>query len=108
MPVRHFVKYTFLKVDPAWRRLGAAVREQHKREFAAACDHFGADRFLRAFSLVGTRGDADLLLWTSSPGLLNLPRGTVHLAPEPCTLEPCTPNLEPCTPNRTQNPEPRT
>ena len=21
MPVRHFVKYTFLKVDPAWRRL---------------------------------------------------------------------------------------
>src|SRR2546426_3469686 len=30
------------------------------REFAAACDDFGSDRFLRAFSLVGTRGDADL------------------------------------------------
>jgi chlorite dismutase len=69
---RNFVKLTFLKVDPGWRRLDAAVREQHKREFAAACDHFRADRFLRAFSLVGTRGDADLLLWTSSPGLADI------------------------------------
>jgi chlorite dismutase len=69
---RNFVKFTFLKVDPAWRRLAAAERERHKREFAAACDHFAADRFLRAFSLVGTRGDADLLLWCSSPGLADI------------------------------------
>ena len=38
----------------------------------AACENFGADRFLRAFSLVGTRGDTDLLLWSSAPGLADI------------------------------------
>ena len=69
---RNFVKFTFLKVDPAWRRLDAAERERHKSEFAAACDNFAADRFLRAYSLVGTRGDADLMLWTAAPGLADI------------------------------------
>jgi chlorite dismutase len=77
---RNFVKFTFLKVDPAWRRLDAAERERHKAEFAAACDNFGADRFLRSFSLVGTRGDADLMLWCSSPGLADIHEFHVVLA----------------------------
>ena len=59
---RHFVKYTFLKVDPAWRRLPEADRAEGKREFMAACEDFGQDHLLQAFSLVGTRGDADLML----------------------------------------------
>jgi chlorite dismutase len=59
---RHFVKYTFLKVDPAWRRLPDAERQEHKREFLAACEDFAHDHLLQAFSLVGTRGDADLML----------------------------------------------
>jgi chlorite dismutase len=62
MSDRHFVKYTFLKVDPAWRRLPESERAGHKREFAAACEDFGADHLLQPFSLVGTRGDADLML----------------------------------------------
>jgi chlorite dismutase len=70
---RNFVKFTFFKVDPAWRRLPAAERARHKHEFAVACENFATDRFLRAFSLVGTRGDADLVLWTASPGL-----GDIH------------------------------
>ena len=69
---RNVVKFTFLKVDPAWRRLPVAERETHKREFQAACDNFAADRFLRAYSLVGTRGDADLMLWTAAPGLADI------------------------------------
>jgi chlorite dismutase len=62
MAERHFVKYTFLKVDPAWRRLPVEERSAHKREFLAACRDFGADHLLQSFSLVGTRGDADLML----------------------------------------------
>ena len=62
MPVRHFVKYTFLKVDPAWRRLDDDRRAADKREFIAACEDFADGHLLRAFSLVGTRGDADLML----------------------------------------------
>src|SRR4051812_40176480 len=69
MPDRHFVKYTFLKVDPAWRRLGADERAAGKRELLAACEDFAADHLLQSFSLVGTRGDADLLLLAETENL---------------------------------------
>src|SRR5690348_7742868 len=62
MPTRHFVKYTFLRVDPAWRRLEEERRAADKREFIAACEDFADGHLLRAFTLVGTRGDADLML----------------------------------------------
>ena len=62
MADRHFVKYTFLKLDPAWRRLPESERAEHKAEFLAACEDFGADHLLQGFSLVGTRGDAELML----------------------------------------------
>ncbi|HWD84485.1 MAG TPA: chlorite dismutase family protein [Solirubrobacteraceae bacterium] len=69
MPSRHFVKYTFLQVDPAWRRLDEETREQHKREFMAACENFAEDHLLRAFTLVGTRGDADMMLLSQAENL---------------------------------------
>jgi chlorite dismutase len=69
MPQRQFVKYTFLKVDPAWRRLDPEERAAHKREVLAACEDYGQERLLRAFSLVGTRGDADLLLLSQAQNL---------------------------------------
>lgn len=62
MSDRHFVKFTFLKVDPAWRRRPADERAADKREFAAACAEFAEEHALRAYSLVGTRGDADLMI----------------------------------------------
>jgi chlorite dismutase len=67
--VRQFVKFTFLKVDPAWRRLPAEERAQGKQELAAALYDFGADHFLRTYSLVGTRGDCDLMVRAVSPSL---------------------------------------
>ena len=69
MPVRHFVKYTFLKVDPAWRRLDSEQRAEHKLQFAAACEDFSDGHLLRAFSLVGTRGDADIMLLSQAQNL---------------------------------------
>jgi chlorite dismutase len=69
MPERHFVKYTFLQVDPAWRRLDADRRAADKREFLAACEDFAADHLLQSFSLVGTRGDADLMLLAEAENL---------------------------------------
>ena len=58
---RNYVKYTFMKVDPAWRRR-SEERAADKREFAAACRDFAEDHYLRAYSLVGTRGDCDLMV----------------------------------------------
>jgi chlorite dismutase len=66
---RNIVKFTFLKVDPGLRRLPAAERAEHKREFAAACREFGEDHFLRAYSTVGTRGDCDVLVRAVAPAL---------------------------------------
>jgi chlorite dismutase len=80
MPERQFVKYTFLKVDPAWRRLPDDERARHKREFIAACEDFAAERLLRAFSLVGTRGDADLMLLTQATNLERIHEFHVVLA----------------------------
>ena len=77
---RHFVKYTFLKVDPAWRRLDPDERAEHKREFLAACENFASDRLLRAFSTVGTRGDADLMLLSQATNLERIHEFHVVLA----------------------------
>jgi len=80
MPKRHFVKYTFLKVDPAWRRLEDDERAEHKREFMAACENFGQDRLLRAFSTVGTRGDTDMMLLSQATNLERIHEFHVVLA----------------------------
>jgi chlorite dismutase len=69
MADRHFVKYTFLRIDPAWRRLDADVRAEHKAEFLAACEDFGQGHMIQGFSLVGTRGDVDLMLVTEAENL---------------------------------------
>jgi chlorite dismutase len=69
MAGRHFVKFTFLKLDPSWRRRDSADRAADKAEFAAACNNFAEDHFLRAYSLVGTRGDADLMIRVSAAAL---------------------------------------
>ena len=80
MPERHVVKYTFLKVDPAWRRLPDEERTAHKREFAAACEDFASERLLRAFSTVGTRGDTDLMLLSQATNLERIHEFHVVLA----------------------------
>jgi chlorite dismutase len=69
MAERTFIKFTFLKIDPAWQRRDGEARAQDKRELLAACEDFATDRALRAYSTVGTRGDCDLLIVTQSPRL---------------------------------------
>jgi len=80
VPERHVVKYTFLKVDPAWRRLPDEQRAADKREFAAACEDYAAERLLRAFSTVGTRGDTDMMLLSQATNLERIHEFHVVLA----------------------------
>jgi len=61
--LRQVVKFTFFRVDPAWRRLPAEERERTKAELCAAVESFGDRLLIRSYSLIGMRGDADLLLW---------------------------------------------
>ena len=80
MPERHVVKYTFLKVDPAWRRLDDERRATDKREFLAACENYAEERLLRAFSTVGTRGDTDMMLLSQATNLERIHEFHVVLA----------------------------
>ena len=68
-PIGRFVKYTFLCVDPAWRRLPAEERAQGKRELMAACENFAEAHLPQSFSLVGMRADAELLLVAEAENL---------------------------------------
>ena len=69
---REFVKYNFYSVDPAWRRLPEAERSEGKAEFASAVEETANSTFVRSFSLVGLRADADFLLWQSAKTLESL------------------------------------
>jgi chlorite dismutase len=64
-----FVSYTFFKTDPAWRRLPAGERDRGRAEFSAAVDRAAGQVTTYAYSTVGLKADADLLLWRSSPAL---------------------------------------
>src|SRR3989304_262368 len=60
---RQYVNFTFYKVDPAWRRLPAAEREQGKQEFSRTAQDSAGKRALLPYALTGIRGDCDFLLW---------------------------------------------
>lgn len=66
---RQFVKYTFYKLDPAWRRLPPEQRAEDKKEFAAVVSEIESGMTTRAYSTVGMRGDTDLLLWQAAESL---------------------------------------
>ncbi len=61
---RQFVSFYGLKVDPAWRALPDTEKARGREGFIAACEAFRAeDGILVPYSLVGVRGDVDILLW---------------------------------------------
>lgn len=76
---RQFVKYTMFKVDPQWRRLPQEDRESSKVEFTAAVDEFAQQININGYSLQGTRGDVDFMLWKVSPNLELLERLATQL-----------------------------
>lgn len=66
--VQQFVKFQFYKLDPAFRRLPKAEREQGVQEFLAAMDGlYPRGELLRPYSLTGVRGDVDFMLWHVVP-----------------------------------------
>ncbi len=60
---RQIVKFSFYRAEPAWRARTADDREGDKRELSATVEAFSDRIHVRTYSVVGMRGDADLLLW---------------------------------------------
>lgn len=60
---RQYVRFAFYKIDPVWRRLPPEEQAAQKRELLETIQSFNRRMLLRPYSLMGTRADAELLLW---------------------------------------------
>jgi len=71
---RQHIRFAFYRVLPQWRQRTPTERAADREEVAALVREIG-DRdgvLIRAYSLVGTRGDADFMLWLVSENLDHL------------------------------------
>lgn len=60
---RQYVRFAFYTVDPLWRRLSADEQANQKQELLDTITSFNRRMLLRPYSTMGTRADAELLLW---------------------------------------------
>ena len=67
-----YVKYTFFKIDPVCRKLSSQERESSKKQFLSSLSETGDKIRPRSYSLVGTKGDVDFMLWTITDSLETL------------------------------------
>jgi chlorite dismutase len=65
---RQYVRFAFYRVDPVWRRLEPDEQVAQKQELVEVIRTFNRRMLLRPYSLMGTRADAELLLWQIAEG----------------------------------------
>ena len=77
---QQFVKYTFYRTSPEWRRQSDRVRQEGKRQFASVVGEFQPQLTIRSYSLMGMRADAEMMLWCASPTLEQVQEMAAQLA----------------------------
>jgi chlorite dismutase len=82
---RQMVAFTFYKAMPEWRRLPAAERTEHKRQFVEIIKHWNQPGRLLTltYSTVGLRGDVDMVLWRICYSVDDLNQMTAELLASP-------------------------
>ena len=67
---RQYIRYLFYKSRPSWRQLSSEQRAQARSELLTILEPFASQlAVMRAFSTLGTRADADFMLWLVSERL---------------------------------------
>jgi chlorite dismutase len=66
---REFVRFSFYRVAPAWRDRPDSARAQDKAELIETIQQFGRQFMIYSYSMIGTRGDCDFLLWQAARDL---------------------------------------
>jgi chlorite dismutase len=67
---RQYIRYLFYKVRPSWRTPTTDEREAARQELLSTLEPFVENlAVLRAYSTLGTRADADFVLWMVSERL---------------------------------------
>lgn len=74
-----FVQYTCFKVDPAWRRLPNGAREDGREAFARAVEEAAPDIKTYAYSTIGMKTSAELLLWRKGASPITMQEMTSRL-----------------------------
>ena len=64
-----FIRYSFFRVEPEWRRLAEGERREGRAQLVEAIEEMGSAVDVRSYSLIGTRADVDFMLWQISPSL---------------------------------------
>lgn len=62
---RQFVSFAFYQISPKWRLLSKEAKEKDKKELANLIEQFQKDKKCQVltYTTVGTKADADFLLW---------------------------------------------
>jgi chlorite dismutase len=66
---RQYLKYSFFKLLPTWRSATPLERQDAKLAFSDLIEKYAKKIILKSFSLLGTRGDCDFMLWSISERL---------------------------------------
>src|SRR5687768_8111915 len=66
---REYVRFAFYQVLPEWRQRTSAERADDKAELVALIQEHGRKFMIYSYSLVGTRGDCDFMLWQAARDL---------------------------------------
>jgi chlorite dismutase len=69
---RQYVKFSFFKALPEWRRLDPLERDRQQSEFRSVIDAWSEPTMVRCYSTVGTRADVDFMIWQVSYQLSDL------------------------------------
>ena len=69
---RQYVKFSFFKVAPEWRRLDVARRDCQIAELSDLVRSWQDRNLIRTYTTVGTRGDVDFLIWQVSADLADI------------------------------------
>jgi chlorite dismutase len=71
---QQYVKFTFFKVAPEWRRLDPEERDRQLGEFRDLVEAWREQNLIRTYSTIGTRGDVDFMIWQVSYDLADIQR----------------------------------
>ena len=66
---RRYLRYIFFKVSREWRTEDEQTRGEARKEFLNALKTKSGSLMMRFYSLVGTRGDTDFMIWVISKDL---------------------------------------
>ncbi len=78
---RQYVSFTFYKLDPAFRRLPQAERDKGVKEFIDVLEEYDSesDMILLCYSMIGLRGDVDIMTWRICYSLEEFQKMTTRL-----------------------------